>query len=276
MEQNFPVFCKKFLELHESRTPIVVVTLTEIVGHAPQDVGARMIVGLDGPLFGTVGGGKVEKKCIDKGIELLTTEGSAPHQAAYWNLQRDVGMSCGGEVGVFFEVFRPERAWQIALFGAGHIVQVLAPLLLTMDCYLTVIDPRAEWLAKLADHPRLKKIETQDMPSVIPTLDESTFVGIITMGHPTDYPIVKRALETRNFPYLGVIGSKVKRIKINADLVENGMSVARTKEFFCPMGEDIGRNTPAEISISIIAQMLRVRDALYGKREASFVEKLEK
>ncbi len=178
-------------------------------------------------------------------------------------------MTCGGEVTYFFEVYKPSEVWKIAIFGAGHISQELTRILLTMDCQLTVIDPRAEWLNKLPDSPRLTKLERTDLVPEIELLDEKTFVAIVTMGHATDYPLVKRALEKRNFPYLGVIGSKVKRIKINADLIESGLSPDRVKEFFCPMGEPIGRNTPPEIAISIAAQMLKVRDQVFASEDQS-------
>jgi xanthine dehydrogenase accessory factor len=264
MEQDFLAFCEKFLKLHQDKVPLVVVTLTEIVGHAPQNVGCRMIVGASDRLFGTVGGGKIEKTCIDFAQELLKSTDRILPQSKSWNLPRDIGMTCGGEVTFFFEVYQPSTSWRIALFGAGHVVQEIASILVKMDCELTVIDPRQEWLDKLPNSPKLIKILREDMPSVIPELHEHTFVAIITMGHPTDYPIVKRALETRNFPYLGVIGSKVKRIKMNADLRASGMSEERTKQFFLPLGDPIGRNTPPEMAISIISQMLRIRGEFFN------------
>ncbi len=64
MEQNLTLFCEEFLKYVESKTPVVVVTLVKAVGHAPQDVGARMVVGLNDRLFGTAGGGKIEKNAL--------------------------------------------------------------------------------------------------------------------------------------------------------------------------------------------------------------------
>jgi xanthine dehydrogenase accessory factor len=256
---SFEVFCEKFLQWRMAGTPMVVVTLTGERGHVPQDLGARMVVGKDGILFGTIGGGKIEKKCIDLSLEFLQRNEAVSKYSFTWNLQRDIGMSCGGELSVLFEVFSQAREWRIALFGAGHIVQELAPLLLRLECRLQVFDPRIEWLSRIEDHPRLKKHLVSDMVPMVEGLDPDCFVGIITMGHATDYPLVKRALETRNFPYLGVIGSKVKRIRINADLLAAGIHASLVESFHCPMGEDYGKNDPAEIAISIAAHMLSVR-----------------
>ncbi len=265
MEQSLPQFCERFLELYQNKTPMVVVTLTDMVGHAPQDVGARMIVGTDEIYFGTVGGGKLEKRCIDLSREFLTSKIPIKNQSHQWNLPRDIGMTCGGEVTLYFETYKPEETWKIAIFGAGHISQELVPILLKLNCELTVVDPRPEWLSRLPHSPRLKKIQEENMPLVLETLDSNTFVAIVTMGHATDYPLVKLALEKHHFPYLGVIGSKVKRIKMNADLIASGIPEKLAKEgFYLPMGEDFGRNTPAEIALSIVAQLLKTRDQLFN------------
>jgi len=266
---NFEVFCAKFLEWRKQGLPIVVVTLTGERGHAPQDLGARMVVSQEGILFGTIGGGKIELRCIEEARKMLTDRSALRHQSFTWNLQRDIGMSCGGEVSVLFESFSNEHEWRIALFGAGHIVQELAPLLLKLDCKLSVIDPRAEWLDRIADHSRLTKLHRADMVSVVRELPEDSFVAIITMGHATDYPILREALMHRRFPYLGVIGSKVKRIKIDSELRDDfkraGLNEGEIAPFHCPMGEDYGKNDPAEIAISIAAQMLATR------REGKFI-----
>lgn len=265
MERNLTLFCEKLLKLKNDKTPFVVVTMTNNRGDAPQEVGARMIVGLEGKiLFGTVGGGKIERRCLDVAQEFLASSGKILPQSFTWNLQKDIGMSCGGEVSMFFEVERPQEEWRIAIFGAGHISQEVTRVLLRLNCQLLVVDSRKEWLDKLPESPRLKIIQTNDMKSVLDQLDDRTFVASMTMGHGTDFPILQKALQERNFSYLGVIGSHVKRIRIEKELIETGLSVSRVKDFFCPMGEAFGGNSPAEIAISIVSQMLKVRDAVHS------------
>ena len=259
MERNLTLFCETLLQLKSEGRAIVVVTMTNSRGDAPQEVGARMIVGKEGILFGTVGGGKIENHCIKTAQEFLVSLDRVLPQSFTWNLQKDITMSCGGEVTMFFEVERPQDEWRIAVFGAGHISQEVTRALLRLNCTLIVVDSRQDWLAKLPDSPRLKKICTADMKAVLDQLDDNTFVASMTMGHATDLPILHKALSERKFAYLGVIGSDVKRLKLEKELQEQGVSSSRTKEFFCPMGEEIGNNAPAEIAISIIAQMLKVR-----------------
>lgn len=261
MEQNLASFCEHLLRLKSTGTPLVVVTMTGSRGGAPQDAGARMIVGPEGILFGTVGGGKIERHCLTVAQELMRSPERVAAQSFTWNLQRDIGMTCGGEVTMFFEVERAQEEWRILIFGAGHISQELTRALLRLNCAVSVVDGREEWLAKLPESPRLTKIRTDDMKAVLDRFDDKVFVACMTMGHATDAPILHKALAQRRFAYLGVIGSDTKRLRLERDLRELGISAERAKEFFCPMGEPIGNNSPAEIAISILAQMLRVRDA---------------
>jgi xanthine dehydrogenase accessory factor len=171
-------------------------------------------------------------------------------------------MTCGGEVTMLFEIHRPQDKWEVAVFGAGHISQELVRVLLRLDCHITVADQREEWLAKLPESQRLKKICTPDLAAVVDTLPENTFITSMTMGHATDMPVLVRALTKKNFPYVGVIGSAAKRNRLEQDLAGLGVPEARLKEFFCPMGEDFGRNAPAEIALSIAAQLLKTRDSV--------------
>ncbi len=263
MERNFGQFCEEFLRLTENKTPMVVVTQVSQRGSAPQDIGSRMIVGLHGELlFGTVGGGKIEAHCLKLATEFLDAKEHVENQSFTWNLQKDIGMTCGGEVTMFFEIHKPKDLWEIAIFGAGHISQEFVRVLLRLDCHLTVVDQREEWLAKLPESRRLKKICTNDLASVVDTLPENTFITSMTMGHASDLPVLVKALTNRHFPYVGVIGSVAKRNRIETDLVEKGVPKERLKDFFCPMGESFGRNAPAEIALSITAQILKKRDHL--------------
>lgn len=256
MEQNLKSFCEKLLEIKE---PNVVVTLTNVRGEAPQDVGARMIVTKDGIAFGTIGGGKIEAHCLKLASEFLISEEKVQAQSHTWNLQKDIGMTCGGEVTVFFETNTNTETFDIAIFGAGHISQELTRILLHLDCNLTVIDNRKEWIDKLPTHSKLKTIHSENMADEVSKLSKDSYVALMTMGHASDVPILKEALTNSNFPYLGVIGSEQKRNRMEGELIERGVSKEKLKDFYCPMGLDIGNNSPGEISISIISQILGIR-----------------
>lgn len=255
-EQSLKYFNRVRELIAESR-PFVSVTLVQSKGQAPQDPSAKMLVTLDGWLEGTVGGGKIEAKAISFAQQLLQSR-SAPVLMT-WNLQTDIGMSCGGEVSLFFEAHCTQR-WPVTVFGAGHVAQALVRLLIHLDCALICIDPRAEWLHQLPESPRLKKILHPQPAEWAMTIPQNTFVVVMTQGHATDFPILKTILTQWEPPYTGVIGSSVKAMKLRKELAEAGVHPNRIERLFCPVGLPLGNNSPEEIAISIAAQLIRVRD----------------
>ena len=255
-----PTFFESLSELMASGTPLVTVTVVDTMGSVPQDRGAKMIVTSAGLHSGTVGGGKVETKAIAEAQKMLRGEIAEKTQFASWNLNKDVGMTCGGIVKLYFEAFNVPR-WNIVVFGAGHIAQALTSILVNLDCKVTCIDPRPEWIAKLPQSPKLQAIQSGDMPSLVKTLPDDAFVVLMTMGHTTDKPILLEILRTRTFPYLGVIGSHSKAVVLKRDVEEAGLPNEMQDAFFCPVGLEVGTNHPYEIAVSIVAQMMQVRDA---------------
>ncbi len=261
---NFEDFLIDFKRVQESHKNFVVVTFVNQQGSAPQEMGTRMIVTSEGYFSGTVGGGKLEKAAIEKALEYIRLQKSASYFHE-WNLQKDLGMSCGGTVSLFFEAHNLEKNWNIVIFGAGHVAQALVRVLLDLECHLTCIDHRPEWLKRLPADSKLQTICQADMRDSVDNLGPDDFVVVVTMGHATDLPILAKILERKKVPYLGVIGSDVKAAKLRKGLLELNLSQEKVNSFFCPMGEPIGNNTPAEISISIAAQLMRVRDGYFKK-----------
>ncbi len=249
---------EKILELRERGSPFVVATLVKTKGSAPQEVGAKIIVGPEGYIDGTVGGGKVEERVIFHAKNMLKTAESFDYSE--WNLQTDIKMTCGGVVSFFFERVQARPTWEIAVFGAGHVSQELIRTLLKLECSITCIDPRADWLDKLPEHHKLKKIQTESMKDVVSELHPDTFIVSMTMGHAFDLPILTEAMKRNVFPYVGAIGSDSKAAVLRSDLKKNGVSDEKIKALYCPIGEPFGNNTPAEIALSVTAQLIKFRD----------------
>lgn len=255
-----PTFFEALNERMAAEEPLVVVTVVDTMGSVPQDRGAKMIVTAEGLRFGTVGGGRVETKAIGEAQAMLRGETTETTRFVQWNLAKDVGMTCGGVVKLYFESHNVGR-WRIVVFGAGHVANAVVNVLIHLDCVITCIDPRPEWLAKLPDSPRLTRVLTADMPSAVTTIPDDAFVLLMTMGHTTDKPILLEILRTRSFPYLGVIGSDAKANILRRDIVEAGLPEEARRAFFCPIGLTVGTNHPYEIAVSVAAQLLQVRDA---------------
>lgn len=240
--------------------PFVCVTIVDSHGSTPSETGSRMIVTRQGLHWGTVGGGRIEAKAIAEAIQLLEEEGSS--NFCDWSLKADVGMTCGGRVKLYFERWNA-KPWRIVLFGAGHVTQALAQILQRVACRVTCIDPREEWLAKLPES--IRRVHSQDPSAEVETLHDESFVLCMTKGHQSDLPVLHKIFSLqRKFPYLGVIGSRAKAAVLRNELTEAGLPGERV-HFHCPVGlleagSPIGGHDPAEIAISISAQLLLERD----------------
>lgn len=245
--------CQK---LTEEGISFVMVTMTSVRGSAPQDVGAKMLVKTDGLFAGTIGGGKVELAAIKKAQNLLSGDQSQP-ESVTWNLQKDIGMSCGGEVTLLFEHHHLEN-WPIVIFGAGHVAQALTRLLSNLRCQITCVDSRQEWVSKLEN---VKGIHHDSPKDLVSTFNPRSFFICMTMGHAYDVPILfEISQHAPQCPYVGVIGSDVKGIKIKKELKDMGVSEDFINKLRVPMGLTLGSNQPYEIAISIAAELLMVRD----------------
>ncbi|MBT5094511.1 MAG: xanthine dehydrogenase accessory protein XdhC [Halobacteriovoraceae bacterium] len=246
--------------MSNSKRPYVEVIIVDQRGSGPSLIGARAKISSSGIYQGTVGGGKVEAKAIELALELIA-EKSNQKKLVKWNLQKDIGMTCGGEVSLFFDCINP-YAWEIAVFGAGHVSQALVPLLCTLDCQVTCIDSRSDWLSKIPDFKNLVKIEAAEMADEVEKLSEKSWLLSLTMGHSFDTPILLKSYQHfKELPYRGVIGSAQKAQVIKSELREKGVSLEQLESLHCPLGLPIGNNTPAEIAISISAQLLSLNNS---------------
>jgi xanthine dehydrogenase accessory factor len=270
-------FVERLAELSRSGVPFVCVTMVEAVGSTPQDAGSKMLVTAEGLVTGTVGGGRVEHKAIEHARGMLCAGRLTPHdeansvrgretgahqsvQLVEWNLKRDVGMTCGGTVRLFFEAYNL-CDWRIVIFGAGHVANAVVQCLGQLDCHITCIDPRDEWLNKIADRARLRKIRCDEPSTLVAELPSDAFVVCMTMGHDTDRPILEEIFRLgREFPFLGVIGSRAKRAVLEKELTAAGIPAEQAAAFHCPIGLDIGTNQPGEIAVSLVAQLIQERD----------------
>jgi len=253
---------EQLVGLENSGTACVLVILTESLGSTPQDTGAKMLVTVAGLHTGTIGGGKVEAKAIGLAQKLLADGASAP-QFVNWALRTDVGMTCGGSVKLYFEPHPGGgvgAAWPIWIFGAGHVVQALVPVLAPLDCQITVVDPRREWLDRLPRARNVRYVQADLPEELVPTVPDHAFLLCLTKGHAFDRPVLQRALAERNFPFVGVIGSDSKAKVLQKELVAAGLPTKRAKQFHCPVGLPFGSNDPREIALSIVAQLLTERD----------------
>jgi xanthine dehydrogenase accessory factor len=143
------------------------------------------------------------------------------------------------------------------------VAQALVGVLKNLQCHVTCIDPREEWIKKFSG---ITAICHPHPPEVIKNLDPKTFFVSVTMGHAHDFPVLLEIFKTHpEARYVGCLGSEVKAIKLKRELAEAGVTKNFLDKLHLPMGMPIGNNDPHEIAISIAAQLLQVRDTQHEK-----------
>ena len=208
---------------------------------------------------GTVGGGKVEARAIEHAL-LLLRRGAIEPEMMKWNLQRDIGMTCGGETTYLFEVHN-RKNWNIVIFGAGHVGQALIRVLQGLDCQITCVDSRGDWLAKLPSSPKISIVESPEPAAEVANIKPNSYFVVMTHGHATDLPILAEIVRAHpQAPYIGVMGSDVKAQKLRQEMHGLRLDSAQIGKLHCPIGLTLGENVPAEIAISIVAELLQERD----------------
>ena len=255
-------FYEQLVTLQTDGVAFVLVVLVESLGSTPQDAGAKMLVTSAGLHTGTVGGGRVEAKALDLATEMLAAKSASPRYVN-WTLKTDVGMTCGGSVKLYFEPHPAGGAgasWPIWIFGAGHVVQALVPVLAPLDCQVTVCDPRTEWLDRLPRARNLRYLHSDQPADLVAEMPDHAFLLCLTKGHASDLPVLRRALADRHFPFIGVIGSDAKAEVLRREMIASGLPPERARQFHCPVGLTFGNNDPREIALSIAAQLLTERD----------------
>ncbi len=251
--------------LNEHSIDFVAVVITAIEGSAPQAAGAKMLVtaGSDySPYTGTVGGGKLELFAIEHARKMLAAKSLPVTDSLEINLQKDISMTCGGVVQLFFEVYR-HSSWNIAIFGAGHIAQALVPILLTLKCRIQCFDSRQNWLDKLPNSPALEKTQLDELSQASSLLAENSYIISLTHSHSEDIKVVERIFQTQTPVFIGIIGSKSKAVTIKKQLKLAGIKQQQIEQIHCPLGLKMGENIPSEIAISITAQLLQQRKLLF-------------
>ncbi|MEM6915140.1 MAG: xanthine dehydrogenase accessory protein XdhC [Verrucomicrobiota bacterium] len=248
-------------QLCEAGEDSVVVTVTGVRGSVPSVEGAKAVITKNGLEAGTIGGGKVEAQAIRVAQQLLEDpDGSVLSHC--WNLQKDVGMTCGGEMSLLFERIEAQSSWHIVVFGAGHVARSLVDVLATLNCQIDVIDPRGDWLDEITTGTKVSTRLVSTYCEGVRWVTPESQVLCISQGHSTDRPVLSKILKSKIRPsFLGVIGSAAKRAVLRRELLEDGIDEAELDQIICPVGLPIGSNAPEEIAISITAQLLEHRDS---------------
>ncbi|TDL41019.1 xanthine dehydrogenase accessory protein XdhC [Kocuria rosea] len=250
--------------LRAEGAPGVLVTVTEVRGHAPREAGAKMVVS-ESAAWDTVGGGNLEATVVERARGLLAAGAAAPETMTF-SLNEHAAVEhgrqcCGGVVSVLLE---PQGARPVvAVFGVGHVGHELARVLSRLPLNLHLVDSREGQLAParladVTDGAAQVRLHHSPVPeNVLAGLPAGAHVLIMSHDHAEDFVLCDAALRRDDLGGVGLIGSRAKWSRFRARLRAEGHSDAALERIACPIGlPGIPGKAPAVIAISVAADLL--------------------
>lgn len=244
---------RRLLRAAEGGDPVLLASVLE-PGSSGLVAGARLLVERDGARMGTLG---------DAALDALIAEARADaftRHAAETLYVGDAGLTprtVPGATSIYIEVVESKPVFFIV--GAGHIGRCLAKLADFLDFYVVILDDREEF-ADEARIPEADEVICEDYETAIDRypIDANTSVVMVTRGHKQDEISLRRVLG-RGAGYVGMIGSKRRTATVLSHLKDEGFDPAALAAVRTPIGLDIGAETPEEIALSIMAEVLLLR-----------------
>lgn len=235
---------EELLALTERRGRGVLLT---VVGGDPGLLGARALIRADGTFLGPAFGDDLREALIKRTDEALTAGRSR-------RLQLEAG---GRALDAFLEVFQPPA--ELLIVGAGHIAVPLARMGKLLDLEVAVLDDRSAF----ANRQRFPDAERVIAANIEKTLRDypitaSTHIVLVTRGHQMDQAALKVVIRSEA-GYIGMIGSKRRVRAVFDHLLREGIPPEVISRVHAPIGLDIGAETPAEIAVSILGQIINLR-----------------
>lgn len=223
----------------------VLATLVSRAGSGARSVGSKMVVTDQGETIGSLGGGILDATIIQKAQEVLHT-GEAVLQSV--EPEQDGAEVCGSTVRIFLEPLT--RGPAVVIVGAGHVGRSVAGIAAQAGFSVILADDRMPEETGADNICCSSDAFFQDL-SVLRT----TFIVICTRSHSLDYEVLQQALATPA-EYMGLLGSKRKKESFYSRLRKSGIGEKDLARIVTPVGLDIGAQTPQEIGVSIVAQLI--------------------
>jgi xanthine dehydrogenase accessory factor len=235
-------------------TAAALVTVIGARGSTPRSSGARMLVRQDGTIVGTVGGGAWEHHLIGEALAAIAA--GRPRRSSL-HLNRDLGMCCGGAMEAYVEPLELQE--DLVIYGAGHVGRAVARLATELDYRITVVDERAELLdpTGFPEGVHLREADPLRLLAQLPQGPRSLHL-VVTHSHQLDQDIVERLLPLE-LGWLGLIASRTKVARFLLRYRAAGMDPALFSRLSSPVGLPIGAETPAEIALSVMAELVARR-----------------
>jgi xanthine dehydrogenase accessory factor len=248
LREEFLNIYREAARIRQKGGSAILATLVSVGGSSPKGEGSKVLMKISGEKVGLLPGGvELEKKILREGEVLLKEKRPKVLVYSFENRRMEVLLE-----PIFSEP-------TVYIFGGGHISEQLAPLVKKVHFKVVVIDDR-EMFANRSRFPEADEVVVSEFEKCFDQLniDDSSYIVIVTRGHLYDGFVLEQAVKT-NARYIGMIGSKKKIRTLYQNLMEKGMAKETIDRVHAPIGIDINSETPEEIAVSIVAELIKVR-----------------
>jgi xanthine dehydrogenase accessory factor len=238
-------------------------SIIESSGSTPRHEGSKMLVYEDGKFIGTVGGGEMENRVFEEAKKAITDGKSRLLKYSMVDPKRGDPGICGGTVEVYVEPILPPPL--LVVIGGGHVGKAVAHLAKWVGFRVAVSDDRPEFCNKEAnpDADEFYNCTISELPARL-KINPQTFLVLSTRGSNIDVPGLPALLEAP-YGYLGIIGSQKRWLTTQKAVLEKGVTTEQIARVNSPIGLEIKAESPEEIAVSILAEIIMIRNGGNGK-----------
>jgi xanthine dehydrogenase accessory factor len=244
--------------LEEQNEAGALCTVVRTRGSTPRAAASKMLVYPDGRLLGTIGGGEMESRVIEVALQVIRDGKPRLVEYSLTDTERGDPGVCGGQMEVYVEPVLPEPV--VIVVGCGHVGKAVAHLAKWLNFRVLVSDDRAELCTPdtVPGADGYFPIPMRELPEQV-KITPWTYVVLTTRGVDIDVPGLPALLDSPA-AYIGVIGSRRRWETTHNTLLEKGIAPEKLGKVHSPMGVDLGAETPEEIALSILAEIIMLRE----------------
>jgi xanthine dehydrogenase accessory factor len=253
LKEEFLNIYEEVMRIRERGGSAILATLVSVDATPPSEVSSKVLIKASGEKIGEIfNGEQIEQRILREGERLF--KGNEP---TVMRIDSEIENSLWRKMEVLLEPIYFEPT--VYIFGGGHVSQQLAPLAKKVSFRVVVMDDR-EMFANRERFPDADEVIVSEFEKCFDQLniDGSSYIVIVTRGHLYDGFVLEQAVKT-NARYIGMIGSKKKIQTLYQNLIKKGISKETLDRVYAPIGLDINSETPGEIAISIVAELIKVR-----------------